>query len=139
MQLDGRAAKVLLVDPDRTALEMVQIRLDVAGFHPLVARTGRAALDMLAAERPDAVLLERNLPDMDGMVFLKEVAANPGRAPPILLVGRNLGADDVRASMQLGVRDCLAKPFSGAAVIERLTRMLKRHAPAARPALYINA
>ena len=59
---------------------------------------------------------------------------------PVLLVGRNLAADDVRAAIQLGVRDVLAKPFSGAAVLERVTRLLKKTAaPAAptRPVVYV--
>lgn len=144
MQFDGRASKIMVVDHDRTTLEMVQIRLDVAGFHPISARSGRAALEILGNTRPDALILERNLPEMDGMELLHAMAALPGRPVPVLLVGRNLAADDVRAGIELGVRDCLAKPFSGAAVLERLTRMLKRspptHAPAsARPAVYLNA
>lgn len=142
MQFDGRASKIMVVDNDRTTLEMVQIRLDVAGFHPLAARTGRAALEVLGTSRPDALILERDLPEMDGMAFLRAMAALPGRPVPVLLVGRNLAAEDVRAGVQLGVRDCLAKPFSGAAVMERLTRMLKRTAPpaaSARPSVYINA
>lgn len=47
-------------------LEMVQIRLDVAGFHPIPARRSRAALEVLGNSRPDA-FLERNLPDMCGL------------------------------------------------------------------------
>lgn len=143
MQFDGRASKVMVVDHDRTNLEMLQIRLDVAGFHPIAIRHGREALEMLANTRPDAVILERNLPDIDGMELLRAMAALPGRPAPILLVGRNIAAEDVRAGIELGVRDCLAKPFSGTAVLERLTRMLKRTASGAttpaRPAVYINA
>ncbi|HKP78734.1 MAG TPA: response regulator [Phenylobacterium sp.] len=142
MQFDGRASKIMIVDNDRTTLEMVQIRLDVAGFHPMAARSSRAALEVLETSRPDALILERNLPDMDGLELLRAMAAMPGRPVPVLLVGRNLAADDVRVGVQLGVRDCLAKPFSGAAVLERLTRMLKRGAtppPPARQAVYINA
>lgn len=143
MQFDGRASKVMVVDHDRTNLEMLQIRLDVAGFHPIAVRYGRDALEMLGNARPDAVILERNLPDIDGMELLRAMAALPGRPAPVLLVGRNIAAEDVRAGIELGVRDCLAKPFSGTVVLERLTRMLKRTAPGAsapaRPAVYINA
>lgn len=142
MQFDGRGSKIMIVDNDRTTLEMMQIRLDVAGYHPLAARSSRAALEVLETSRPDALILERNLPDMDGMALLRAMAAMPGRPVPVLLVGRNLAAEDVRAGVQLGVRDCLAKPFSGAAVLERLTRMLKKGAPAppmARPAVYLSA
>jgi len=130
MQFDGRGSKIMVVDHDRTTLEMVQIRLDVAGFHPLAARSSLAAIEVLKASRPDAVILERNMPILNGIELLREMASLPGRQmPPVLLVGRNIAAEDVRIGVQLGVRDVLAKPYSGAAVLERLTRMLKKGAP----------
>jgi len=130
MQFDGRGTKIMVVDNDRTTLEMVQIRLEVAGYHALTARTAESALEMLTTSRPNAMILERNLPLMDGISLLEAYAAMDLSCPlPVLLVGRSLAADDVRRGMQLGVRDCLAKPFSGAAVLERLGRMLKKSAP----------
>lgn len=142
MQFDGRGSKIMVVDHDRTTLEMVQIRLDVAGFHPLAARTSLGALEVLRSSRPDAVILERNMPILDGLELLREMASLPGRqTPPVLLVGRNIAAEDVRLGVQLGVRDVLAKPYSGASVLERLTRMLKKGAPmpASSPALAAQA
>jgi two-component system catabolic regulation response regulator CreB len=130
MQFDGRSAKIMVVDNDRTILEMVQIRLEVAGYHALPVRNAETALEMLTTSRPHAMILERNLPLMDGMGLLEAFAALPGWRPlPVLLVGRTLAAEDVRRGVQLGVRDCLAKPFSGAVVLERLGRMLKKTAP----------
>ena len=127
MQFDGRGTKVMVVDHDRTTLEMVQIRLDVAGYHPLAARSSLTALEILKVTRPDAVILERNMPMMDALGLLREMASLPGRqTPPVLLVGRNIAAEDVRTGVQLGVRDVLAKPFSGAAVLERVGRMLRK-------------
>ena len=49
MHFDSRGSKVLVIDNDRTTLEMVQIRLDVAGYHPLSARSSRAASSPIAA------------------------------------------------------------------------------------------
>lgn len=134
MQFDGRGSKIMIVDNDRTTLEMVQIRLDVAGYHPIAARSAQAALEVLDTSRPTALIVERNLPEMDGMALLRALAVRGGRPIPVLLVGRALAADDVRQGLQLGVRDCLAKPFSGAAVLERLSRMLIKAAPAPTPA-----
>lgn len=131
MQFDGRGSKILVVDHDRTTLEMVQIRLDVAGYHSLAARSSLSALEVLRTTRPDAVVLERHMPAMDGLELLREMAALPGRvAPPVLLVGRALAVEDVREGVRLGVRDVLAKPYSGASVLERLGRMLKKGAQA---------
>jgi DNA-binding response OmpR family regulator len=135
MQFDGRSSKIMVVDNDRTTLEMVQIRLDVAGFHAITARSGPAALEILAVSRPDVLILERNLPGMDGIDVLEALAAlYPSRPIPVLLVGRDLAAEDVRLGMRMGVRDCLTKPFSGAAVLERVGRMLKKSGAPGAPA-----
>lgn len=145
MQFSGSGAKVMVVDHDRTTLEMLQIRLDVAGYQAFGARSALAALDVLSHSRFDALILERDLPVVDGMAFLHAMAQLPDRRPtPILLVGRALAADDVRKAVTMGVRDCLAKPFSGAAVLERLSRMLRKSAPApapasAQPVVYLSA
>ncbi len=130
----------MVVDNDRTTLEMVQIRLDVAGFHPMGARSAYGALDVLKTSRPDVLIVERNLPEMDGIQFLRELQTiiPTSRMFPVLLVGRALAADDVHAAVGLGVRDVLAKPFSGAAVVERVTRLLKKaSAPAAAARSYV--
>lgn len=144
MRFDSRPSEIMVVDHDRTTLEMVQIRLDVAGYRAIAARSSQAALEMLETGRPAALILERNLPGICGLELLRIMAAAPDWRAPVLLVGRNLAAEDVKASMQLGVRDCLAKPFSGAMVLERLARMLKRNAaaipaPAAREVVHLNA
>ena len=135
MQYDGRGSKVMVVDNDRTTLEMVQIRLDVAGFHPMSARSSYGALDVLKNSRPDVLILERNMPEVDGIQLLRELShiIPTGRMFPVLLVGRTLAAEDVKAAIQLGVRDVLAKPFSGAAVLERVTRLLKKTSAPAAP------
>lgn len=142
MQFDGRGSKVMVVDNDRTTLEMIQIRLDVAGFHPMSARSSFGALDVLKNSRPDVLILERNMPEMDGIQLLRELSSfiPISRMFPVLLVGRNLAAEDVRAAVSLGVRDVLAKPFSGTAVLERVTRLLKKTAPppvAAKAYVYV--
>jgi two-component system catabolic regulation response regulator CreB len=146
MQFDGRSTKVLIVDNDRTTLEMVQIRLDVAGFQAFGARSAQAALEVLGNSRFDALILERDLPGTDGIAFLEAMAPLQERRPvPVLLVGRALAADDVRKAVGLGVRDVLAKPFSGAAVLERLGRMLRKTSAAhagggpQRQAVYLSA
>jgi DNA-binding response OmpR family regulator len=100
----------------------------------MVARSAEAALEVLGHTRIDALVLERNLPGVDGMAFLSAIQPLLERRPfPILLVGRALAADDVRQGLQMGVRDALAKPFSGAAVLERIGRMLKKSAAQAAP------
>ena len=87
----------MVVDNDRTTLEMVQIRLDVAGYHPRAARSSYGALDVLRNNRPDVLILERNMPEIDGLQLLRELSmfVSPNRMFPVLLVGRTLAAEEV--------------------------------------------
>jgi DNA-binding response OmpR family regulator len=133
MQYVTRGQKVMVADNDRTVLEMLQIRLDVAGYHSLAARTGQLAVDMIRTTRPDALVLDLGLPDIDGFEVMEAAVGDRSRPQfPILVVGRALSAENIRRAIQLGARDCMAKPFSGADLLERVERLLRK--PCATPA-----
>ncbi len=134
MQLAGRASKIVIAECDRTVLELLQVRLHVAGYHPIAVRDGLGAMEVLRNIRPDAVLLELNLPDVDGFEVRRALNGQPERLPaPVLVMGRSLSAEDIRRAIGLGARDCLTKPFSGADALDRLSRMLKRQAQVPAP------
>lgn len=139
MNLESQGRRILICDVDRTVLELLQIRFDLAGCHTFVARTGTSALETIKTARPAAMLLELNLPDMDGFEVLR--ALNPrgeGIHFPVLVMGKKLGAEDIQRAVKLGARDCLIKPFSGADVLERVARQFRRQTSAA-PALATQA
>lgn len=132
MNLESQGRRILICDVDRTVLELLQIRFDLAGCHTFVARNGTSALETIKTARPAAMLLELNLPDMDGFEVLR--ALNPrgeGIHFPVLVMGKKLGAEDIQRAVKLGARDCLVKPFSGADVLERVARQFRRQTPAA--------
>lgn len=129
MNFDTRGQKVLIFENDRAVLEMLQIRFDVAGYHIMCARNGMAAIEMLGVMRPDAVVMEMALPEADGFRILEVLRERYGKPPfPILIMGRALSVEDIRRAVALGARDCLAKPFSGADVLARVSRLLQRRA-----------
>lgn len=117
--------RVLIVDHDRTTLEMAQIRLEVAGYTVFAARNGVAALDILEKEQIDGVVLERHLAAMASLQVLEAL----GSRLPVLLVGRGLTDEDVEAAAGYGVCGGLMKPFSGADLLERVDRLLAGGAP----------
>lgn len=126
MQYVTRGQKIMVADNDRTVLEMLQIRLDVAGYHSLTARTGHTAIDMIRNARPDALVLDLGLPDMNGLELLAAITGDAKRPLfPTLVVGKALCADSVRQAVKLGARDCMAKPFSGADLLDRVGRLLR--------------
>ena len=62
MNLESHGRRILICDVDRTVLELLQIRFDLAGCHTVVARTGTSALETIKTSRPAAMILELNLP-----------------------------------------------------------------------------
>lgn len=131
MNLEAQGRRIVIADNDRTVLELLQIRLDLAGYHTFVERTGPAALDTIRKMRPAAAIIDLGLPDMDGLSVLR--ALNPrgeGINFPVLVMARRLSAEDIQRSISAGARDCMTKPFSGADLLDRTARMFRRPAPA---------
>jgi DNA-binding response OmpR family regulator len=133
--MDGHGQRVLVVDNDRTVLELLKIRLEVAGYHAYVTRTGADALDSVRNVRPAAMILDTNV-DGDGFALLHAIRHRHADAHfPILMTGRDLKVDDVRRALAEGAQLCMVKPFSGADAVERIGRLLQaHHRPAAAPA-----
>jgi DNA-binding response OmpR family regulator len=129
MNYDTRGLEVMIAENDRTVLEMLQIRLSVAGFHTSMARTGPLALSTLRSSRPAALVIDLNLPEMDGFDVLEALNPRGERLPfPTLVMARKLAAEDIQRAIRLGARDCMAKPFSGADAMERVARLLRKPA-----------
>jgi len=112
-------ATILVIEDERTVLEITTKLLEILGHRCLAARTGREALD-IAAHTPDIdlVLLDRTLPDMDGMEVVK--AAN-FTAPVILCSGDTTDVDDIRHHFAA----ILTKPYT----VGELQAVLVQHLP----------
>lgn len=134
MMPNSKAQTIFVADSDRTVLELLQIRLDVAGYHACVARTGNAVLDMLRHTRPAAMIIDTKLAEVDGFEVLRILQQKNLTPPlPILVMGRALTAEDIQRALRLGARDCMSKPFAGADVLDRVGRLLRRPSPSAAP------
>lgn len=120
--LDGRL--VLLVDDDPTVLEVCRNYLEQAGFRVHEAADAFAALDRIARDRPDLVVLDRMLPGIDGIEVCRRIRSS-SPVPVIMLTA--LGSEDDRiAGLEAGVDDYLAKPFSPRELTLRVRTVLRR-------------
>ena len=125
MYAENRGAKIVLADSDRALLEMLQIRLDLAGYETHCARTGPIALEMIRVMRPTLVILELRLPELDGFEVLEEILMRREKLPfQAMAMARQLSNADIRRAGALGVRTCVAKPFSGADMLDRVGKCL---------------
>jgi response regulator of citrate/malate metabolism len=115
---------VLVVDDDFMVARIHRGYTErLPGFRVLgEAHTGADALQSVAAQRPDLVLLDIYLPDRSGLEVLREVRAMPGIAPDVIVITAARDVETVRAAMHGGVANYLVKPFTFATFADRLTR-----------------
>jgi DNA-binding response OmpR family regulator len=122
----GPAGRVLVVDDDMMMRELLTTRLSLAGYETSQARDGREALRLIAEVRPAAIVLDINMPEIDGFEVLRHLnkACLIDEVRVIVLTARNRAAD-VRRVLDLGARDFLTKPFSDAQFLARVARLLR--------------
>ena len=121
---------ILLVEDDQDLAAGLRKALHSAGFPVNHVATGNAALSAVAAERPEIVILDIGLPDMDGLSVLKRIRAVHSDLPVLLLTARATLQDKV-VGLDTGADDYLPKPFDMDELLARL-RVLQRRLGTAR-------
>jgi DNA-binding response OmpR family regulator len=116
--------KILIVDDDRELRDLVGFVLRREGYLVVEAADGPHAVEQHAAERPDLVILDVNLPGFDGFEVCRRVRA-ASETPVMMLTVRGEESDVVHG-LDLGADDYLAKPFSPRTLIARVRALLRR-------------
>jgi DNA-binding response OmpR family regulator len=116
--------KVLIADDDSDLRELIAFGLAQAGYLAVKAADGPAALERFAAELPDLVVLDINMPGMSGFEVCEAIRRH-SRVPVLMLTVRGEEEDLVRA-LDLGADDYLTKPFSPRTLLARMRALLRR-------------
>ncbi|TBR17186.1 response regulator [bacterium] len=116
---------VLVVDDERAILRFLRASLEENGYAVLEAVTGKAALELAAAKKPDVVLLDLSLPDLDGLEVLKRL--RQWSSAPVIVVSARGEQADKTLGLDLGADDYLTKPFGVEELLARV-RVALRHA-----------
>jgi two-component system, OmpR family, response regulator len=124
---DKSSVHVLVVDDDPNVVDLLATSLKFQGFEVHTAGTGIGALDRARETPPDAVVLDVELPDMDGFEVLRRLRANGIDAPVLFLTARN-GEQDKITGLTIGGDDYITKPFNLEEVLARLRVILRRTA-----------
>jgi two-component system chemotaxis response regulator CheY len=117
------ALRVLVVDDQNLLRELCSRILVSCGHQVLEATTGAQALELYQLERPDAVLLDIGIPDMDGITVLEELRRIDPRARVAMLTGERR-PEAVKRALSLGARDYIVKPFYSERLKTALDRLL---------------
>jgi DNA-binding response OmpR family regulator len=116
--------KILIVDDDRKTLELIKLYLEKDGYQVLVAHDGRQALELARQKRPDLVLLDLMLPNVEGLDVCRILRAE---APnPIIMLTARTTEDDKLLGLDLGADDYITKPFSPRELVARVRVVLRR-------------
>ncbi|MBI3361263.1 MAG: response regulator [Chloroflexi bacterium] len=125
------AEKILIVDDDLDTLKLIGLMLQRQGYEIAAANNGTQGLAKAAAEKPNLILLDLMMPDMDGYEVTRRLRANPELAHiPIIMFTAKTLVDDKVQGFEAGVDDYLTKPTHPAELASRVKALLQRAAAA---------
>ncbi len=125
--VDPSRPRIMVVEDDPAVLDLVVTRLEVAGYETRSARDGAAAVDRLGEVRPAAMILDLNIPKLDGFGVLDLMAHRADLATiPVLVLSARSRAKDIKLAIALGASDYLTKPFETSHLLSRVARLLRR-------------
>ena len=115
---------VLVVDDEPKIVQLAKDYLERAGFAVVSAADGRAALAAARASRPDLVILDLGLPELDGLDVARSLRRD-STVPIVMLTGRGDEADKI-VGLEIGADDYVTKPFSPKELVARIRAVLRR-------------
>jgi DNA-binding response OmpR family regulator len=117
--------RILIVEDTSEIADALQDHLQRKGYATSLATRAAQALAMVAAERPDLIVLDLGLPDRDGYTVLEQLRERDHHTPVLILSARREEADKVRG-LQLGADDYVTKPFGATELLARVAALLRR-------------
>jgi DNA-binding response OmpR family regulator len=127
MPTTTKPQSILVVEDESSIASFVALYLKKAGYGVRTAATGGEALQQVAAEAPALVVLDLNLPDVDGIEVCRRIRKT-GDVPIIMLTARDEDVDKI-IGLEVGADDYLTKPFNPRELVARVKSVLRRAAP----------
>ncbi len=119
------AVRILVVDDDRAVRESLRRSLSFNGYSVSLAEDGVEALEMIAADRPDGLVLDVMMPRLDGLEVCRQLRSTGDDLPILVLTARDTVSERV-AGLDAGADDYLPKPFALEELLARLRALLRR-------------
>ena len=116
--------KLLLADDDARLSDLIKEYFDGEGYEVVHAWNGREALELMANDMPDIVILDVMMPELDGFETLKQIR-NKSSVPVIMLTAKGDDIDRI-LGLEMGADDYLSKPFNPRELLARIKAILRR-------------
>ena len=116
---------ILVVEDERTISNFICRALSANDYKPIPAGTGKEPVSLFFSHRPDLVLLDLGLPDMDGLDVLEQLSGLPQETPVIIISARDRESEKVKA-LDMGADDYIVKPFGVPELLARIRTTLRR-------------
>jgi len=129
--------KILVVDDEPKVGDLIKAYLDKDGYEVLLSTDGKDALDKARNYKPDLILLDLNLPEVDGIEVFRSVRTF-SEVPVIMVTARDDEVDKI-VGLQLGADDYVTKPFSPRELAARVSAVLRRYSEGTRSTLRVLA
>ena len=119
--------KILIVEDEAEIAQLVKLYLEKDGFRTTTANTGVESLKLIKTDRPDMVILDLMLPEMDGLEVCKKIRNAPDTALlPVLMLTAKAEESDTIIGLELGADDYVTKPFSPKVLVTRVKALFRR-------------
>ncbi|MCA9986371.1 MAG: response regulator transcription factor [Anaerolineales bacterium] len=115
---------ILVVDDEERLVSVVKAYLQQSGYRVVTANNGRQALFVAREEKPDLIILDLMMPEMDGQEFMR--LHRKERETPIIILTAKVEEDDRVIGLELGADDYVTKPFSPRELVARVRAVLRR-------------
>jgi DNA-binding response OmpR family regulator len=121
--------KILLVDDEPDLISTIECRLKWADFDVVTASNGKEGLDKAETEKPSLILLDTNMPVMDGHEMLERLKKNPQlKDIPVIMLTSVFNAQDIAKASSYGLADYVTKPFDFTELVEKISNALENKA-----------
>ncbi len=125
MNAANAKARILVVEDEADIRELLEIVLMSRGYEVATAENGRIGLDVITRFRPDLVLADLSMPELDGLGFLEGKSALPDvAAVPVIVLSARDKNGDVMQAIERGASNYITKPFDTAVVLASIERLL---------------
>lgn len=120
-------AKVLIIDDEIDCVSIVQCRLEWCNYDVITATNGKEGLEKAASEKPDLILLDTNMPVMNGHEMLERMRNDQAiKDTPVIMVTALCDAKDIDTASSFGISDYVTKPIDFEKLIEKISNILSK-------------